>query len=216
MWLSEGFKSDNKTCSIHIITHFKNWSNYFLPLLKSEFLEPPEIFLYVRKMEVHTPLNIKNLSQSVKIERGWSNKIGGDLLSRGCAVPSARLGLTSLFGMGRGDPQRYNHQNIVWTTLRFYDLEAISFSFTFFLATTSHCTNFEQARPLSQSGCKFRAISKARLWHRCLYTCLLSTSSSLTTLIRKSNLVAGFALRCFQRLSDPDMDTRRCAWRHNR
>ena len=132
MWLSEGFKSDNKTCSIHIITHFKNWSNYFLPLLKSEFLEPPEIFLYVRKMEVHTPLNIKNLSQSVKIERGWSNKIGGDLLSRGCAVPSARLGLTSLFGMGRGDPQRYNHQNIVWTTLRFYDLEAISFSFTFF------------------------------------------------------------------------------------
>ena len=69
-------------------------------------------------------------------------EIGGDLLSRGCAVPSARLGLTSLFGMGRGDPQRYNHQNIVWTTLRFYDLEAISFSFTFSLTTTSRCTNF--------------------------------------------------------------------------
>ena len=43
-------------------------------------------------------------------------EIGGDLLSRECAVPSARLGLTSLFGMGRGDPQRYNHQNIGWTT----------------------------------------------------------------------------------------------------
>ena len=43
-------------------------------------------------------------------------EIGGDLLSRGCAVPSARLGLTSLFGMGRGDPQRYNHQNIFRTT----------------------------------------------------------------------------------------------------
>ena len=28
------------------------------------------------------------------------------------AVPSARLGLTSLFGMGRGVPQRYNHRNI--------------------------------------------------------------------------------------------------------
>ena len=27
---------------------------------------------------------------------------GGDLLSRLCAVPSARAGLTSLFGMGRG------------------------------------------------------------------------------------------------------------------
>ena len=30
------------------------------------------------------------------------------------------------------------------------------------------------------------------------------------------NLVAGFALRCFQRLSDPDADTRRCTWRYNR
>ena len=33
---------------------------------------------------------------------------------------------------------------------------------------------------------------------------------------KKSNLVAGFALRCFQRLSDPDLDTRQCTWRHNR
>ena len=33
---------------------------------------------------------------------------------------------------------------------------------------------------------------------------------------RKSNLVAGFVLRCFQRLSDPDVDTRRCTWRYNR
>ena len=29
-------------------------------------------------------------------------KNGGYLLSHGCAVPSARTGLTSLFGMGRG------------------------------------------------------------------------------------------------------------------
>ena len=26
----------------------------------------------------------------------------------------------------------------------------------------------------------------------------------------KSNLVAGFVLRCFQHLSDPDLDTRQC------
>ncbi|RGJ44731.1 hypothetical protein DXD64_00770 [Phocaeicola vulgatus] len=32
----------------------------------------------------------------------------------------------------------------------------------------------------------------------------------------KSNLVAGFVLRCFQHLSDPDLDTRQCTWRHNR
>ena len=33
---------------------------------------------------------------------------------------------------------------------------------------------------------------------------------------KKSNLAAGFALRCLQRLSDPDADTRRCTWRHSR
>ena len=32
----------------------------------------------------------------------------------------------------------------------------------------------------------------------------------------KSNLAAGFVLRCFQHLSVPDLDTRQCTWRHNR
>ena len=32
----------------------------------------------------------------------------------------------------------------------------------------------------------------------------------------KSHLGAGFALRCFQRLSLPDIATRQCSWRHNR
>ena len=39
-------------------------------------------------------------------QRLASKKVGGDLLSHGCAVPSARLGLTSLFGMGRGGTPR--------------------------------------------------------------------------------------------------------------
>ena len=56
-------------------------------------------------------------------------EIGGDLLSRGCAVPSARLGLTSLFGMGRGDPQRYNHQNIFRTTQRAKLFEVLSIKY---------------------------------------------------------------------------------------
>ena len=29
------------------------------------------------------------------------------------AVPSALLGLTALFGMGRGVPQRYSHLNLL-------------------------------------------------------------------------------------------------------
>ena len=32
----------------------------------------------------------------------------------------------------------------------------------------------------------------------------------------RSNLAAGFALRCIQRLSDPDLATLQCTWRHNR
>ena len=51
--------------------------------------------------------------------------------------------------------------------------------------------------------------------HCCVYICSLSTSWSTTTLMRKSNLVVGFALRCFQRLSRPDADTQRCSWRNN-
>ncbi len=35
-------------------------------------------------------------------------KKGGDLLSHN-AVPSALTGLTTLFGMVRGEPRRYNH-----------------------------------------------------------------------------------------------------------
>ena len=32
----------------------------------------------------------------------------------------------------------------------------------------------------------------------------------------RSHLGGGFVLRCFQHLSLPDADTRRCTWRHNR
>ena len=97
----------------------------------------------------------KKASLSCYTERGCENKVGGDLLSRGCAVPSARLDLTSLFGMGRGDPQRYNHQNIVWTTQS--ELANTSVQATLAAAPaatahlhscTAHCTNFEQARPV--------------------------------------------------------------------
>ena len=45
------------------------------------------------------PINKKPLE--IPLE-GLPAKNGGYLLSHGCAVPSARAGLTSLFGMGRG------------------------------------------------------------------------------------------------------------------
>ena len=40
---------------------------------------------------------------------GASLKKGGDILSHRIAVPSAQAGLTTLFGMGRGEPRRNNH-----------------------------------------------------------------------------------------------------------
>ena len=53
------------------------------------------------------------------ITEGGLFKIGIDILSRALdQVPSALVGLTSLFGMGRGDPHRYRrHKGI--TSFRF-------------------------------------------------------------------------------------------------
>ena len=67
-------------------------------------------------------------------------------------VPSALVSLTSLFGMGRGGPNRNNH------------LKKIEILIEFILFIS------------------FRVISNTWLWHCCLYICVLSTSSSLTTL----------------------------------
>ena len=58
------------------------------------------------KMKSEEPENEKSL-QKQKTLRDCSRRVsslknGGYLLSHGCAVPSARAGLTSLFGMGRG------------------------------------------------------------------------------------------------------------------
>ena len=63
---------------------------------------------------------------------------------------------------------------------------------------------------------RVRVISIARLRRYRRYTCDLSTSSSLTTLVWRSYLEGGFVLRCFQHLSLPDAATRRCTWRYNR
>ena len=44
--------------------------------------------------------------------KGFQKK-GGDILSHITAVPSAQAGLTTLFGMGRGEPRRNNHLKVV-------------------------------------------------------------------------------------------------------
>ena len=57
--------------------------------------------------------------------KGFQKK-GDDILSHITAVPSAQAGLTTLFGMGRGEPRRNNHLKVVlqwvisfsWSTLQ--------------------------------------------------------------------------------------------------
>ena len=47
-------------------------------------------------------------------------QIGDDILSQACGpVPSALVSLTSLFGMGRGGPNRYNHLKKVEILIEF-------------------------------------------------------------------------------------------------
>ena len=63
---------------------------------------------------------------------------------------------------------------------------------------------------------KLRAISTAWLW-----CCHLYTGEPINVVVCygpqwKSHLVASFALRCFQRLSIPNVATLQYTWRHNR
>ncbi len=57
-------------------------------------LNPKRGNSYEYKKRVSQAFSLRKLSQL--------KKNGGYLLSHGCAVPSARAGLTALFGMGRG------------------------------------------------------------------------------------------------------------------
>ena len=110
------------------------------------------------------------------------------------AVSSSRRGLTSLFGMGRGAPPRHSRH------LALYGLNRMG----------------ERRTQKDYLSGSFRAISAARL--------NVSPRSHLRPIDvvvchgppRRPHLGAGFALRCIQRLSDPDAATRPCAWRRNR
>lgn len=104
----------------------------------------------------------------------WGFKKGDDLLSHN-VVPSALMGLTSLFGMVRGEPHRYNHlksfgvRRLLYLTVYSDILKNNSWKFI--------CTLKKNRRTIS-----LWVISTTRLWHYCLYTYSLSTWSSPTTL----------------------------------
>ena len=132
-----------------------------------------------------------------------ASRMGGrrTTFPRSPAVSSSRRGLTSLFGMGRGAPPRNG---------RHLSLSALPDG------ESRHQRGLARHPALGVQSRSFRAISAARL--------NVSPRSHLRPIdvvvyhgpLRRPHLGAGFALRCIQRLSDPDAATRPCAWRRNR
>ena len=60
---------------------------------------------------------------SKESENKFRLKKGDDILSHITAVPSAQAGLTTLFGMGRGEPRRNNHLKrleLLWAIIVYY------------------------------------------------------------------------------------------------
>ena len=131
---------------------------------------------------------------------------GNNLSSRAASsqVLSTRESLTAVFGMGTGgtsQPSSPDHKVLP-------DPQNFTEETTYKL--TGHPSLSNQA---------LDGLVPVRSIHCCTYTPGLSTLSSprrLTDLCHeRSHLGVGFTLRCFQRLSCPDVATQRYAWRHN-
>jgi hypothetical protein len=82
-------------------------------------------------MDFNTLLN-EFKTKKPRIEpRFFALKAGADLLSRDFVpVPSALAGLTTLFGMGRGDPRRSKHHYLLYlqyfNILTFIDISRVA------------------------------------------------------------------------------------------
>ena len=141
------------------------------------------------------------------------------------AVSSALPGLTSLFGMGRGAPRRHSRHKSLARPWQWKESPLFTWASGAFAGTSGPGLAAGPASVSSlyvtPSGFRTgraspRAISAARL--------NVSPRFHLRPIdvvvyhgpLRRPHLGESFALRCFQRLSQPDAATRRCGWRHNR
>ena len=109
-------------------------------------------------------------------------------------VSSAQQGLTSLFGMGRGVAPPSKHQNIIF--------KVYFYIFSDFLRRSVVCKVLNRNRNISTS--QLNALLRLHLKP---INVIISHGS-----ITIPNLEAGFPLRCFQRLSIPDIATEQCPW----
>ena len=136
------------------------------------------------------------------------------------AVSSPRRGLTSLFGMGRGAPPRHSRRLFLRRHRRTGDEGRADAPRRRRHGASTALACFRSVRgpagEAPRTAASFRAISAARLnvsrrSHLRPIDVLVSDGPP-----RRPHLGAGFALRCPQRLSDPDAATRLRAWRHDR
>ena len=148
---------------------------------------------------------------------------------RSRAVSSALRGLTSLFGMGRGAPPRYCRHSCLSWPLACNPPCALTGALPgcgkgegrhrgspLSVVLSRLSLDLSRKAALHCAAASVRAISAARL--------NVSQRSHLRPIDvvvydgpqRRPHLGAGFALRCLQRLSDPDAATRLRAWRHDR
>ena len=134
-------------------------------------------------------------------------------------LPSPQLGLTAVFGMRTGVTRAINHQNKIFKNNAPLAIEE----------------RHERPKPdtakLSPVGQERRKINTALLTIPEELFCRLISTPRLNAL-RRFHLVpinvvishesitipylgVGFPLRCFQRLSNPDIATGRCTWRYS-
>ena len=136
---------------------------------------------------------------------------GNNLSSQAASSPvlSTRESLTAVFGMGTGGSSQPSSPDRKAFSDPQYRTEETT------CKTNSPCLPYLTL--LSNQA--LDGLVPVRSIHCCTYTPGLSTLSSprrLTDLCHeRSHLGAGFTLRCFQRLSCPDVATQRYAWRHN-
>ena len=140
---------------------------------------------------------------------------GSDLLSHtvASAVPSAQEGLTSVFGMGTGvappamPPGIARPRRLAPRRIRRFSSAARLCSLHSF---NNQKYRGQAARPISTG--QLNALPRLHLRPINL---VIFQGPSGGLLPGRSHLQAGFALRCLQRLSLPDIATERCSWRNS-
>ena len=151
------------------------------------------------------------------VARGPKLKSGIVLLSHAVThiVPSALRGLTSLFGMGRGvtpsilTPEEFQLRNVFQPVFLAQD-------FIDDLHPVHEQPSLDQQKIMVKS---FDLLVLLDSFITELASVAYQPTHLVGVLFRRSggkpHLGAGFALRCFQCLSHPDMATEQCHWRDN-